>query len=144
MQVLGPLKSICPRLQHDKLDKKKAEAFPELLEVLKCHSRRTHFMIQFFKKQLIVDCDCKACRDSLFKVVRMPPSVYQQVMDFPMPMPIPKPVKLGNTSDDLEYMSFADAMLLPFTDVHKPSLAAAATRTAEVAKKKKALDKIVL
>ena len=61
-----------------------------------------------------------------------------------MLMPIPKTIKLGNTSDDLEYTSVADARLLPFTDVHQSSLAATAARTAEVAKKKKALGKFVI
>jgi hypothetical protein len=75
MHVLGTLKRICPRLQHIKLDKKKAETFPELLEVLKCHSRINDFMIPFFKKSLIEVCGCKACRDSLFKTVLIPPSV---------------------------------------------------------------------
>ncbi len=59
-------------------------------------------------------------------------------------MSISKPNKLGDTSNDLEYTSFADDRLLPFTDVHHPSLAAAATRTAEVDKKKKVLENIVL
>ena len=56
-----------------------------------------------------------------------------------MPMLIPKPIKLGDTSDDLEYMSFANAKLLPFTDVHQSSHATAVTRAVVVAKKKKAL-----
>ena len=140
MQVLGPLKRIIPRLQHIKLDKKKAEAFPELLKVLKCHSRSTDFMIQFFKQPLIENCDCKACSDCRFNDVRIPPSVYKQVMDFPMHMPIPKPIKIGDTSDDLECMSFADAKLLSFTDKHQPSLAVAAARTTQVVKKKAALN----
>jgi hypothetical protein len=59
-----------------------------------------------------------------------------------MLMPIPKPIKLGDTSDGLEYMSVEDAMLLPFTDVYQSSPAATAPRTDEVAKKKKALGKI--
>jgi hypothetical protein len=75
MQVLGPLKSIIsPHLQHIKLDKKKAEVFPELLtKVLKRNSRSTNFMLFFFKKLPIEDCDWKACSDCIFKVLRMPP-----------------------------------------------------------------------
>ncbi len=138
--VLGPLKRISPGLQHIKLDKKKAEAFPELLKVLECHSRSSDFMIQFFKQPLIENCDCKACSDCLFNDVRMSPSVFKQIMDFTMPMPIPKPIKIWDTSDDLEYMSFADAKLLPFTDKHQPSLAVVAARTTEAAKKKAALN----
>ncbi len=47
-KVLAPLKKINPLLEHIKLDKKKAEAFPELLTVLKCHTQCSDFMIQFF------------------------------------------------------------------------------------------------
>ena len=47
-KVLAPLKKISPLLKHIKLDKKKAEAFPELLTVLQCHTQCTDFMIQFF------------------------------------------------------------------------------------------------
>jgi hypothetical protein len=59
-------------------------------------------------------------------------------------MLIPKPVKLGDTSNNLEYTSFADAMLLPFMDVHQPSLPVAAARMTEVANKKMALEKSIL
>ncbi len=76
---MGHLKITSLRLQYIKLDKKKAEAFPERLEDLKWYSRSTNFMIQLFKKSLIADCNCKACNDCHFKVVRMPPLVYQQV-----------------------------------------------------------------
>ncbi len=45
----------------------------------------------------------------------------------------------------MEYMSFAYAKLLPLTDKRQSSLAAASTRTAEVAKKKKkTLNQVVL
>jgi len=99
--VLKPLKGISPRLQHIKLDKKKAEAFPELLKVLKCYTRSTEFMIQFFKEPLIGDCDCEACNQDLFKPARMPRSVYDKVKEFPMPMPIPKPKGVGEASAEL-------------------------------------------
>jgi hypothetical protein len=54
----------------------------------------------------------------------MPLSVYEKVMQYPMPMPIPKPIAVGDTIEDLHYMSFADAQVLPFTNAHQPSLAA--------------------
>jgi len=88
--------------------------------------------------------DYKACSYCVFKDVRMPPSVYRQVMDFPMPMLIPKPVKIGDTRDDLEHMSFEDAKLLPFMDEHQPSLVAVVARTPKDAKKKAALNIFVL
>ena len=73
--VLKPLRVISPSFQHIKLDKKKAEAFPELLEVLKCHTRSMEFMIQFKKNPTIGDFGCKVCKENLFKPVRMPRSV---------------------------------------------------------------------
>jgi hypothetical protein len=138
-RVLIPLKKIDPLLQHIRLDKKKAESFPELLLVLKNHTQSTDFMIQFFKKPLIEDCNCKACSENVFKPVRMPLSVYEKVLQYPMPMPIPKPTTVGDTTADLHYMSFADAQVLPFTNAHQPSLAATVARLAAAAKKKAAL-----
>jgi len=49
-KVLHPLRAINPNLRHIKLDKKKAEAFPELLKVFKCHTRSTEIMTQIFKR----------------------------------------------------------------------------------------------
>jgi hypothetical protein len=60
-------------------------------------------------------------------------------MKYPMPMPIPKPTIIGDTADDLHYMSFADAHVLPFTNAHQPSLAATAARLANAIKKKAAM-----
>ncbi len=107
-KVIGHLKSIRPSLTHIKLDKKSAEAFPDLLQVSECHSQRCDYMIQFFKKPL-VDCICKACIDNLFKYVRMPRQIYERVMEFPMPMPMLKPVGVSDKDSDVEYMCFADA-----------------------------------
>ena len=45
--VLRSLRDINTSLQQIKLDKKKAEAFPKLLKVLKWHTRSTDYMIPF-------------------------------------------------------------------------------------------------
>ena len=128
--VLQPIRAIIPSLQHIKLDKKKAEAFPELLKVLKCHTWSPEFMIQCFKEPLIGDCVCKACKEDLFKPVRMPRSIYNKVKEFPMPMSIPKPEMVREESESLAYMSFDEAQVLPFTGEHQPSLAVALLRAA--------------
>ena len=47
-KVSAPLKKINPLLEHIKLDKKKTEAVPELLTVLKCHTQCSDFMIRYF------------------------------------------------------------------------------------------------
>jgi hypothetical protein len=44
-KVLVVLRLINPLIHHIKLDKKKAEAFLELLEVLKYHTQSTEIMI---------------------------------------------------------------------------------------------------
>ena len=131
VRVLTISKAICPSLLNIKLDKKKAEAFLDLLKVLECHSRSTDYMIQFFKKSSVESCSSHDCRNGGIKDVRMPLCVYDKVMQYPMPMPIPKPILIGDQDIDVEYMSFADASILPFTNKHKPSLAVASLRVAE-------------
>ena len=61
---------------------------------------------------------CKGCRNNLLKSVRMPRTLYGNVMKFPMPMPIPKHAEVGKSSTDLNYLSFADTHKLPFTNRH--------------------------
>ncbi len=78
--ALAPLKSISPSLEHIKLDKKKAESFPDMLKVMECHMRSTDYMIQFFKEPLVENCTCIGCSNGLFKHVRMPRQVYEEVM----------------------------------------------------------------
>ena len=66
----------------------------------------------------------------------MPPSVYNKVKEFPMKMPILKPLVLGDI--DLHYMAFAEAQILPFTGEHQPSLVETAERIVVVAKRNEA------
>ncbi len=98
---MDKLKRIAPNLEHIKLDKKQSEAFPELLQVLQCHAQCTDYVIQFFKESLVSNCICKGCSDGLFKLSRMARQVYDKVMEFPMPMPIPKVADLSETGTDL-------------------------------------------
>jgi len=69
----------------------------------------------------------------------MPQSVYARVNQYPMPMAIPKPLSIGDTSADLHYMSFKEAHALPFTSEHKPSLKESILRIAAAAKKREAI-----
>ncbi len=133
-KVIGHLKGICPSLTHIKLDKKYAEAFPDLLQVLEYHSQSCDYMIQFFKEPR-VDCTPKACINNRFKHVRMPRQVYERFLAFPMPMPILKPIGVFDKEADVEYMSFTDALKLPFTNAHQPSLAVTTLRAASKKKK---------
>jgi hypothetical protein len=133
---------ISPSLKHIKLDKKQAEQFPELQQVLKCHSQSTDYMIQLFKKAVVKNCTCKACTPGIMKLARMSRAVYDKVMELPMPMPILKPAGLLDKPEDLQYLSFADAHKLPFTNKYQPSLEVIALRLA-VAQKKKANDRAI-
>jgi len=93
MEDLGTLKRIFPSLKHIKLDKKRAELFPGLLKVLECHTKSTDYMIQFFKEPLVENCSCNGCNNRIIKPFRMPRSVYEKVVEFPMFMPILKPIE---------------------------------------------------
>jgi hypothetical protein len=120
------LKTISPILKHIKLDKKHPKAFPELLQVLKCHTQSTDYIIIFFKESLVSSCTCEACTKGLFKPLRMPRQECDNVIEFPMP--IPKPTNVSELSTDLHYLSFTDAKRLPFTNEHQPALAATTSR----------------
>jgi len=94
-------------------------------------------MIQFFKHSINTEhCICKACSAGIIKQVRVPPSVYNKVKDFSMPMPFPKSLVMGDV--DRHYMTFAEAQVLPFTGEHQPSLVKFAARIAAASKRKEA------
>ena len=83
-----------------------------------------------------MNCSCKGCTSSIIKDVRMPRTVYDDtVMELPMPMSIIKPSELWDKSTDLEYVSFAEAHRIPFTNKYQSSLEPIALRAA--ARKKK-------
>jgi len=128
-KVVDTLKNISLDLTHIKLDKKQLEKFPELLKVLQCHAQSTEYIIQFFKDSLVSN-SCKGCMNVLFKPVRMSRSIYDNAMAFPMPMLIPKHVDASESSTDLQYLSFKDAHMLPFTNEHQSSLASTTLRVA--------------
>jgi hypothetical protein len=92
-------------------------------------------MIRFFKQPRVENCDCKAYSEYLFKPVRLPQSVYEEVQKYHMPMPIPKPTRIGDTVEDLHYMSFEEAQVLPFTFEQQPALKATSLRIDAATKK---------
>ncbi len=144
VKVSGCLMSICPSLEHIKLDKRRAEEFPNLLQFLECPSQSCDYMIQIFKEPIIKDCSCNACITRLIKPVRMPREVYERVMDSHMPMPIPKPIGVGDKETDVLYMSFVEAHTLPFTNEHQTSLTATTLRAATRKKKTTIRQQIML
>jgi hypothetical protein len=68
----------------------------------------------------------------------MPRAVYDKVMELPMPMPILKPAELFDKEADLQYLSFAYAKKMPFTNKYHPSLEVTAKRVAATQNKKAA------
>jgi hypothetical protein len=54
-------------------------------------------------------------------------------------MPILKPARIGDTVEDLHYMSSEEAQVLLFTSEHQPSLKATTLRIAAAAKKREAV-----
>ena len=108
-----------------KLTRKEAPAaYPELMKVIKNHTRSRDYIIQFMKKPIAIDsndvfCDCKACQLGLFMSTRMPIEAYEKLQKklFLLPIPQSSPDALGG---ELRYMSFEDSIGFPFTDVHQP------------------------
>ena len=69
-----------------------------ILEAPRCHTRSTEFMIHIFKHPIIMQNRLgKACNGDILKPMRMPKSLYNQVKEFLIPAPIPKPKMLGDT-----------------------------------------------
>jgi hypothetical protein len=129
-KLLRSLQRITPSLEHIKLDKKRVEEFPELVQVLKGHSQSTDYTTQFFKEPVNKNCTCKGCTTGILKLVRMPRVVYDKVMELPMPMPILKPAELLDKEAYLHYLSFAHAQKLPFTNKYQSSLEVTSKRAA--------------
>ena len=75
-KVLRSLQRISPFLEHIKLNKKRVEEFPELVQVLKGHNQSTDYMIQLFKEPVNKNCTCKGCTTGIIKLVRMTREVY--------------------------------------------------------------------
>jgi len=57
-KVVEKFKIIDPKFKDIKLDKKKSEKFPDILQALKFHSQSTDFTIKFFKESLVSNCTC--------------------------------------------------------------------------------------
>ncbi len=68
-----------------KLTRKEAPAtHPELMKVIKNHTRSSNYMIQNMKKLIAIDsndvlCDCKACELGLFMSMRMSIEAYEKL-----------------------------------------------------------------
>ena len=80
-------------------------------------------MRQNFKlplEHVTLPCECIVCSEGLFSPLRMPLDAYMEI--YALPLPIPKPPPATGLPGDLHYTSLADAMKMPFTVKHQPSL----------------------
>ncbi len=81
--VLDVLRKIEPGLNELKITRKDAASkYPELMKVLKNHTRSSDYMVQFVKSPLCTTplvCDCKACEKGIFQPLRMPISTYEDL-----------------------------------------------------------------
>ena len=129
-KLLAILRKISPSIgDHLQIDSSSIKKHPEIQKVLDNHSRGSAYFRQFFKRPLVAECGCVACREGMFSPIIMPAEAYKELHEkYAMPLPIPKPqVQATNTStvvekSDLHYMSFEEAVTKPFTDEHQPSL----------------------
>ena len=122
-KLLAILRKISPSIGDQlQIDSSNIKKHPEIQKVLDNHSRGSAYFRQFFKRPLVAECDCFACREGMFSPIIMPVEAYTELHEkYAMPLPIPKPSNIAGKSD-LHYMSFEEAVAQPFTDKHQPSL----------------------
>jgi len=122
-KLLNVLRKVSPLIgDHLKIDATNIKKHPEIQKVLDNHSRGSAYFRQFFKRPLVAECDCVACREGMFSRIIRPVEAYKDLHEnFDMPLPIPKPSSIAG-KPGLHYMSFEEAVKLPFTDEHQPSL----------------------
>jgi hypothetical protein len=113
-----------PYIKKLKVTRKKALAkHPELLKVLKNHTRARDYMIQIVKNPLCTPhmvCACKACELGLFQPLRMPIIAYHEIHNTLFPLPIPQ-ARPRDDSGILHYMPLEKSLAMPFTDEHQRS-----------------------
>jgi hypothetical protein len=90
--------------------------YPELIGVIKCHSRSGDYLVHFFKQPSEAPCNCVACRAGLWS-----PFMLNQELDgslpyaLQVPLPIPLPDDVGEPQ---VYMPLELARLQEFTTRH--------------------------
>jgi hypothetical protein len=71
-------------------------------------------------EHVTLPCECIACSEGLFSPLGMPLSAYKEISALPLPIPQPPPAT--GLPGDLHYMTLDEAMKMPFTAEHQPSL----------------------
>ena len=120
------LRELCPSLTTlAAINRSNEKNYPELLEVMRCHSRSNAYLVQIFKAPLESPCGCVACQKGLWADFVMDPNLAASLPhDWQVPLPTPLPVDVG---DSIHYMALEEARLHPFSDNHQPSIEQRAT-----------------
>jgi hypothetical protein len=122
--LLAILKTSSPRVG-DKLqiDTSSINKHIGIQKVLNMHTRGIVYMRQYFKLSLehaTLSCECTDCFEGFFSPYGIPLDAYKEKSG--MPFPIPQPLPDTDLTGDLRYMTLVDAMKIPFTTEHQPSL----------------------
>ena len=110
--VLDVLQKIEPGLNELKVTRKEAAKYPNLLKVLKNHTKSNDYMVQFLKSLLCSPpqvCDCRACELGIFKPLRMPISTYEELYTMLFPLPIPE-AKPRDDTGELHYTNLEESL----------------------------------
>jgi hypothetical protein len=61
--ISAELRRICPAvLQLSSINRSNINNYRELDEVMRCHSRSSAYLVQYYKQPLVAPCNCPACR----------------------------------------------------------------------------------
>ena len=96
--------------------------YPELVYVVKCHSRSGDYLVQIFKQPLEAPCNCLACCLGLWAPFILNPELAGSLPHaWQVTLPIPLPVDVGEPQVYMPLESLL-ARVQEFTTRHHPSL----------------------
>ena len=74
--ISSALRRLCPRLSNlAKVNRSNYNEYPEIQEVMACHTRSSIYLVQFFKEPLVAPCGCQACRLQLWEPPMLNPEL---------------------------------------------------------------------
>ena len=66
-RLFAELRRICPAVINlSEIDRSNISYYRELEDVMRCHSRSSAYLVQYFKQPLVAPCNCPACRLELW------------------------------------------------------------------------------
>jgi len=105
------------------VDTSNIKKHPGIQKVLNNHTRGSAYMRQYIKMPLehvTLPCECTACSRGLISPLTMTLTAYCEISA--LPLQIPQPPQANGLPGHLHYMSLEEAMKMPFTAEHQPSL----------------------